>query len=321
VRVVTLTQLEAFVLVARLGSVKAAAGVLGVTEPAVSSALAALRQHLGDQLVVRSAHGMELTPGGQRLVGIASQMVNLGADAVAAIRRAQGEPDLLHVVATSTIAEFMAPPLIELFTARTAAVEATVGVSGTIEMPALLQDRLADVAFGPRLAGAGIESTPMMRHKLVVVAGKRHPLAGATDVSPESLSKSNWMVDPAGTEPSSEVGQLLTRFGVPERRRRVFSGAAAVWSAVAEGNDIAPVLAHLVAREVQDGRLVVLPVRGTPVDVLWYVSTLEVSRRAPAATKLRQFLTTPDAMHVMHRADGSVPVSRFRPPVYVTLWS
>jgi DNA-binding transcriptional LysR family regulator len=318
---VTLTQLEAFVLVARLGSVKAAAGVLGVSEPAVSSALAALRQHLGDQLVVRSPHGMELTPGGQRLVGIASQMVTLGADAVAAIRRAQGAPDLLHVVATSTVAEFMAPPLLELFTSRTASVEATLGVSGTIEMPVLLQDRLADVALGPRLSAVGIDSSPMMRHKLVVVAGKRHPLAGATEVTPESLSKSRWLVDPAGTEPSSEVGQLLQRFNVPERRTRVFSGASAVWSAVAEGHDVAPALAHLVARDVADGRLVVLPVRGTPVDVLWYVSTLDLSRRSPAATKLRQFLTTPDAMHVMHRADGSVPVARFRPPVYVTLWS
>jgi DNA-binding transcriptional LysR family regulator len=317
----TLTQLEAFVLVARLGSVKAAAGVLGVSEPAVSSALAALRQHLGDQLVVRSQGGMELTPGGQRLVGIASQMVNLGADAVAAIRRAQGEPELLRVVATSTVAEFMAPPLLDLFTSRTAAVEATVGVSGALEMPVLLQDRLADVAFGPRLSGAGIESTPMMRHKLVVVASKRHPLAGATALPPESLASCTWLVDPAGTEPSSEVGQLLARFGVPGSRTRVFSGAAAVWSAVAESTDVAPALAHLVARDVQDGRLVVLPVRGTPVDVLWHVSTLELARRSPAATKLRQFLTTPDAMHVMHRADGSVPVARFRPPVYVTLWS
>jgi hypothetical protein len=26
-------------------------------------------------------------------------------------------------------------------------------------------------------------------------------------------------------------------------------------------------------------------------------------------------------MQAMHRADGSVPVSRFRPPVYVTIWS
>jgi hypothetical protein len=26
-------------------------------------------------------------------------------------------------------------------------------------------------------------------------------------------------------------------------------------------------------------------------------------------------------LQAMHRADGSVPVSRFRPPVHVTLWS
>jgi LysR family transcriptional regulator, low CO2-responsive transcriptional regulator len=315
----TLTQLEAFVLVARLGSVKSAAAALGVSEPAVSSALAALRQHLGDPLVVRGHQGMELTAGGQRLVGIASQMVTLGAEAVAAIRRAQGAPELLRVVATSTVAEFVAPPLLDAFTARTPAVEATIGVSGTVEMPALLQDRLADVAFGPRLSG--VDSAPMMRHRLVVVAGKRHPLASATQVAPAALESIDWLVDPAGAEGTSEVGRLLAQLRIPERRMRVFSSAAAVWSAVAEGHGVAPALAHLVAREVDDGRLVVLPVQGTPVDVLWYVSSLDVTRRSPAASKLRQFLSTPDAMHVMHRADGSVPVSHFRPPVYVTLWS
>jgi hypothetical protein len=51
------------------------------------------------------------------------------------------------------------------------------------------------------------------------------------------------------------------------------------------------------------------------------VNTLGADRRSPAATKLRRFLDTPGAMQAMHRADGSVPVSRFRPPVYVTIWS
>ena len=60
----TLTQLNAFVLVARLGSVTAAANALGVSEPAVSQALSALRQHLGDQLVTRGPAGMTLTAGG-----------------------------------------------------------------------------------------------------------------------------------------------------------------------------------------------------------------------------------------------------------------
>ena len=49
----TLAQLQSFVLVAQLGSVKAAAAELGVTEPAVSVAVAALRRELGDDLFVR----------------------------------------------------------------------------------------------------------------------------------------------------------------------------------------------------------------------------------------------------------------------------
>ena len=75
---VTLTQLSAFVLVARLGTVKAAASALGVSEPAVSQAIAALRRYLDDPLLTRSSNGMELTAGGARLLTIAAQMVSLG---------------------------------------------------------------------------------------------------------------------------------------------------------------------------------------------------------------------------------------------------
>jgi DNA-binding transcriptional LysR family regulator len=90
-------------------------------------ALAALRQHLGDPLVTRGAGGMALTPGGQRLVRIASQMISLAAEAESAIREATGAPERLRVVATSTAAEFAVPPLLEVFTsARAGAVEATV---------------------------------------------------------------------------------------------------------------------------------------------------------------------------------------------------
>jgi LysR family transcriptional regulator, low CO2-responsive transcriptional regulator len=54
---------------------------LGVSESAVSQAITALRQHLGDQPIARSHAGMTLTPGGARLLATASQMVVLGAEA------------------------------------------------------------------------------------------------------------------------------------------------------------------------------------------------------------------------------------------------
>ncbi len=315
----TLTQLEAFVLVARLGSVKAAAKVLGVSEPAVSGALAALRQHLGDPLLQRTVTGMELTLGGQRLVTIASQMVNLAVEAEAAIRDAQGAPELLRVVAASTVAEFVAPGLLDFFTGRTPSVEASVGLTSDAEMSALLLERLADVGLGPRLPG--LTSEPMMRYRMIVVAHPRHRLAGVQPVTASALAGKDWLVGPAGADPSSDTGRLLALLGVPEARLRVFGSEAAAWAAAAEGHGLSPAVHHLVAPELARGALVPLAVEGTPVDLFWYVSTLSPDRRSPGATRLRRFLSTPDAMHVMSRADGSVPASRFRPPVYVTLWS
>ena len=126
----TLTQLNVFVLVARLGSVTAAANALSVSESAVSQALTALRQHLGDPLVVRSAGGMTLTPGGTRLLSTASQIVALGAEAQAAVRAAQGAPEQLRLVATSAIAEFTMSPMLEAFTRKfSGAVEVSSGVA------------------------------------------------------------------------------------------------------------------------------------------------------------------------------------------------
>ena len=80
-------------------------------------------------------------------------------------------------------------------------------------------------------------------------------------------------------------------------------------------------IAEGMARDVVRGRLAVLPVEGTPLDLLWHATSLGASRRSPLVGKLERFLETPDAMHAIHHADGSVPVSRFKPPVYVTLWS
>ena len=102
---------------------------------------------------------------------------------------------------------------------------------------------------------------------------------------------------------------------------RVFPSEMAAWVAAAEYQGLSVAVHHLVAPELTRGVLVPVPVAGTPADLFWYVSTLSPDRRSPAASRLRRFLATPEAMQVMARPDGSVPASRLRPPVYVTLWS
>ncbi|HKX36010.1 MAG TPA: LysR family transcriptional regulator, partial [Rhizorhapis sp.] len=67
-RLPPLTALEAFVQVARLGSVKAAAEELALSTPALSRRVQALERFIGRPLFDRKHQALELNPDGQRLL-------------------------------------------------------------------------------------------------------------------------------------------------------------------------------------------------------------------------------------------------------------
>jgi len=327
----TLTQLNAFVLVARLGSVRAAAGALGVSESAVSQAITALRQDLGDQLITRSQVGMTLTPGGSRLLGTASQIVVLGAEAYAAVRAAQGVPEQLRIVATSTFAEFVAGPLMEAFRRRfPGAVEITTGVAASDELGVLIANRLADVAIGPSVSAEQelpVVSEPVFKYRLVVVgpretAGGPGGAGGPGSGRPRGPARQwRWLVDPGGTDPGSETGRLLRRLGVSDSNIGVFPSQTAAWAAAADGAGVAPAIEHLVSHQLRRGDLSLIELPGLPAEECWHATLLERERRSTAASALRRFLGTPEAMQLMRSPTAGVPPSRFKPPVYVTIWS
>ncbi|SFN95244.1 DNA-binding transcriptional regulator, LysR family [Pseudonocardia ammonioxydans] len=312
----TLTQLSAFVLVVRLGTVKAAAAALGVSEPAVSQAITALRRHFGDQLLVRGENGMVPTAAGSRLLGVAAQMVALGTEAEAAVRSAQGAAEVVRLIGPSDVVEFVGGPLAEAFSARSGRrVEVTAGVAGVAEMAVLVSHRLADLALGPvpvEDRSLRLVSEPVFRGRLVVLAAERP--CGAPSAWP-------WLVDPAGADPEGEVGRLLARLAVPESRMQVFPNQTAAWEAAARGAGVAPGMAHLAAPRLRRGELQVVQVPGTPLPVVWHATTLPPDRRAPATGSLRRYLSTPEAMTLLGSPGAGVPPSRFRPPVHVTIWS
>jgi LysR family transcriptional regulator, low CO2-responsive transcriptional regulator len=320
--VMTLTQLNAFVLVARLGSVRAAASALGVSEPAVSQALTALRNYLGDQLLTRGPAGMTLTPGGSRLLATASQIVVLGAEAHAAVRAAQGAPEQLRIVATPTFAEFVAAPLMEAFTRRFAGtVEVSTGVAASEEQAVLVANRLADVAFGPGVSGENmpIVSEPIFKYRMVLVAAGQAGSASARPRGPASGWR--WLVGPSGADPGSATARLLARLGIPDSNIGVLPSQTAAWAAAADGAGVAPAIEHLVSHQLRRGELSLVDLPGLPVEECWHATLLERDFRSTAAGALRRFLGTPEAMQLMRSPAAGVPPSRFKPPVYVTIWS
>lgn len=81
-RLPPLTAIEAFVQVARLGSVKAAAEELALSSPALSRRVQALERFIGKQLFERRHQAMKLNGEGERLLGLIAPALDTMSDAI-----------------------------------------------------------------------------------------------------------------------------------------------------------------------------------------------------------------------------------------------
>ena len=319
----TLAQLQSFVLVARHGSVKAAAAELEVTEPAVSVAVAALRKELGDELFVRSGRGIALTPGGRRLAALASEILGLAEQARRSVPDSPGESRRLqagghqprrraHRPADRHVhgARGRAGGLGRVGSRRLVRRSARAPAGGHRARPApragaRRDDRLGAVPALPadhrRRAGAraGGAARDRARH------ARARALAGRASRT--------------STRPPA-AGLFLARNGLDPSEVATYSNHAAAIAAAAAGEGIALTLSHSVVDEVRRRALVRLDVRGTPVVELWHASTLGLGRALPAALALQRFATTSDATQTLSTGRAGAVSTRVRPKVHVTLW-
>src|SRR6478735_3310771 len=290
----TLSQLRTFALVARLGSLHAAATALEVSEPAVSAALAALRLDLGDPLFVRSPGGITLTPGGRALADYAQDIVGLADQARWEVANAKNDAGQLKIAATAPFAEHAAGRLLDLFTKRVPGASVDVVAVAAEDVAALLLERAYDIALGARplapagtpAADQGLESVPFLRYQRVFVADAADPLGRIR--GPEIIRL------------SSETDAL---------------------AAVRAGEGIMLAIGHIVRAEVLSGALIRVPVAGTPVPGLWWASTLDQHRTTTMAKTLQRFVRTADATAAMVARGGSRGLERRGSKFHVALWS
>lgn len=248
--VMTLTQLRAFVTVARLGSVKAAAVSLGVTEAAVSGAVAALRRELGDLLFIRASGGISLTPGGRRLAAGAAEIVGLAEETRHRVRQASSSTAHLRVASTEA-------------GCRAGAPRAARGVRAAPARPGRRHPRRAGRGLrrpAPRPPGRCHDRSgpaPGTGHRVDTVpalpAGGRGgtgspaatpPAADTRPTRPRTMVTRAW----PGLDPDTLSGTFLSHIGVEAKKAKAFPSVTASLNAVAAWGGAVPRLPARGAR-------------------------------------------------------------------------
>lgn len=314
----------------RLGSVRAAAAELGVSDAGVSMLVAALRKELDDPLFTRTGAGLAFTPGGLRLASRAVEILGLQQQTAIEVTEAAHGRRLLRIAASSAFAEHAAPGLIELFSSRADDLSVELSVHPTSRFRDLIASRAVDIAIGPAAENSAGSANPtghddpifvrsFLKYQIIAVVAPNSPLAAGIP-TPALLRQQHWMLGPAAGGVDGEIANMLRDLAIPESQQRIFQSDAAALEEVQRVGGVTLTIGFAVAKDLAARRLAHVTGPGLDRSGEWCAATLAPSVRQPAVSELVRFITTPRCTQAMIRGSG-VGVTRFRPKVHVTLWS
>jgi DNA-binding transcriptional LysR family regulator len=295
---VTLNQLRTFLAVAETGSVRAAAGDLVVTQAAVSASLAALQKSLGVALLEPDGRGLRLTAAGRAYTGYVRRVLGLldeaGRAATAAADPERGE---LRIAAVTTAAEQILPGLLSGFRTRYPRLGVRLEAGNRERVRGLLDRHLVDLVLGGRPEpGWDVEVLAERPHQLVVVAAPALA-ASAQEAAARPglpgpagrhlvpwLARQAWLLREPGSGTRAATGALLTELDIAPLTLMVGSNGA-IRESASVGLGVTLISRDAVAAELGGGRLVALPVPGTPMHRDWYL-VAHPGPLPPAAARL-----------------------------------
>ncbi|MFJ5674189.1 hydrogen peroxide-inducible genes activator [Streptomyces sp. NPDC093097] len=187
----SLAQLRAFAAVAEHLHFREAAAEIGMSQPALSGAVAALEETLGVQLLERTTRKVLLSPAGERVAARARTVL----DAVGALMEeaeAARAPftGVLRLGVIPTVAPYLLPAVLRLVHDTYPALDLQVHEEQTTSLlDGLAHGRLDLLLLAVPLGAPQVTEIPLFEEDFVLVAPKDHWLGDRGDIPREALKE------------------------------------------------------------------------------------------------------------------------------------
>ncbi|MES4900737.1 MULTISPECIES: LysR substrate-binding domain-containing protein [unclassified Streptomyces] len=185
------SQLRAFAAVAEQLHFRDAAAAIGMSQPALSGAVAALEEALGVQLLERTTRKVLLSPAGERLAARARTVLE-AVDALMEEAEAARAPftGVLRLGVIPTVAPYLLPTVLRLVRDRYPLLEPQVHEEQTASLlDGLAHGRLDLLLLAVPLAAPGVVELPLFDEDFVLVTPQDHWLGGRGDIPRAALKE------------------------------------------------------------------------------------------------------------------------------------
>lgn len=262
-----LKHLRQLMKIADMGSIRAAAESLAITQPALSRSIRAMEEDLGVKLVERGPRGAELTAAGHMLLKygrIIDANLSLAEKELGGMRQHGGVLERISI-GMSWLAEMLvAGPLFESVLRMDPRVRLAIAVGDYESLaPKLISGKLEFLVGPPPIqtTAVGVSTRLLAEFPAVVLVRAAHPLAGKSTLSFADLVEQQWILPAAGTVPRITYDNFFLSHGAapPEPLFEVQPLSPIIRQLMLEW-DLVTILPRIVAEpDLAAGRLVILP--------------------------------------------------------------
>ncbi|TCD47215.1 LysR family transcriptional regulator [Chlorobium sp. N1] len=258
---------EVFAAAARKLSFTRAAAELCITQPAVSKHIRELERTLKVQLFERKGNAIVLSEPGKLVLRYAESARNLSREMHSCLGRYQREDSgILALGASSTVAQYVLPPVLARFRQAFPQIRLKMATGNTGQIERMLLDQ--EIGIGV-VEGAfrrsEIRYTPYTKDEIVLVVRTDCRLAAGGEVLLEQLKTLPLLLREQGSGTLQVIERSLREAGLRLGELSVemsLGCTEAMKSYLLNADCLAFISRHAVARELAEGRLRIVRVRG-----------------------------------------------------------
>lgn len=261
---IKLRHLNAVLETARLGGVARAAAALGMSQPAVTKAIAGLEAILGTALFDRSRRALSPTPAGELFVRQAQAAIATLQQGLDTLDEARSGRSVVRFGALPTAAAELVPRALRRFAAGPMSCRTVVESGPSPYLLDLLRTAAIDFVVG-RLARPqameGLTFEHLLSDALAMVVRPGHPLVGRHTLSLQDVALHQLLVPPREAIIRPQVDALLLGGGVGRLTAEIETVSNSLSRAYVLMTDAVWIISSgVVARHLASGELLRLPV-------------------------------------------------------------
>ncbi|MEH7886341.1 LysR family transcriptional regulator [Bacillus sp. JJ1609] len=233
----SLAKFEIFSTVVELGSLTKAGEKLGLTQSAVSHAIASLESEWGFSILNRGRSGINLTSNGERILRYIREILKWNEEMVQEIANINGlEIGIVRIGTISSVSVHWLPEILKIFNEHHPAIEIKLLEGDYDDVENWVSSGLVDFGFVSIPTSQNLESIPLKKDKMLCIISDQHPFAQQSVIRFEQIRNEAIIMSKKGSD--NDLNRILKENRVTPNIKFELTDDQAIISMVGNGMGI-----------------------------------------------------------------------------------